>query len=135
MPADVIEATDDGVTDPQHPRIWHKVRGTPFDTISVQAINVPNWDNTQIYVGTQKGLYSSKDSGETWREVAPNIYNERSIVSIVSIVDPNGDRTIYVASTAIIGATPLERTVSKSKMTTVHWYLEGSSLRGIRFLP
>ena len=128
LPTDVIEATDADVTGTQNPRIWHKVRGTPFDTISVQAINVPNWDNTQVYIGTQKGLYSSKDSGETWREVSPNIYSERSIVSIVSIVDTNGDRTIYVASTAIIDATSSERTVSTPKATTVHWYLEGSSL-------
>ena len=128
LPADVIEATDDDVTDTQNPRIWHKVRGTPFDTISVQAINVPNWDHTQIYVGTQKGLYISKDSGETWREVAPNIYNERSIVSIVSIVDANGDKTIYVASTAIINERSSERSVSTPKTATVHWYLEGSSL-------
>ena len=128
LPTDVIEATDDDVTGTQHLKIWHKVRGTPFDTISVQAINVPHWDNTQVYVGTQKGLYSSKDSGETWREVAPNIYSERSIVSIVSIVDTNGDRTIYVASTAIIDATSSERTVPTPKVTTVPWYLEGSSL-------
>ena len=128
LPADVSEAIDDNVTSTQTPRIWHKMRGTPFDTISVQAIDVPNWDNTQIYVGTQKGLYSSKDLGQTWREVAPNIYNEKSITSIVSTVDTNDDRTIYVVSTAIIDETSSEQTVSTPKATTVHWYLEDSSL-------
>ncbi len=130
LPADVTEAIDGDVTDIQNvtPRIWHKVQATPFDTLSVQAINVPNWNNTQIYVGTQKGLYSSKNLGKTWREVAPQIYSERSIVSIVSIVDTNGDRTIYVASTAIIDAMPSERIVPMPTVATVHWYLEDSAL-------
>ena len=128
LPADVSEAIDDDGTRIQNPRMWHKVQGTPFDTLSVQAICVPNWDNTQIYVGTQKGLYSSKDLGQTWREVAPNIYSERSVVGIVSIVDTNGDKTIYVASTAIIDTIFTERTVPTPKATMVHWYLEDSSL-------
>ena len=130
LPADVPEAIVNDVKDIQNvtARIWHKVRGTPFDTISVQTINIPNWDNTQIYVGTEKGLYSSKDLGQTWREVAPNIYSERSIGSIVSIVDTNGDRTIYVASTAIIDTMSSERMVPTPKVTRVHWYLEDSSL-------
>lgn len=129
LPTDVSEAIDGEATSTQNikPKIWHKVQGTPFDTISVQTINVPNWDNTQIYVGTQKGLYSSRDLGRTWREVAPDTYSERSIVSIVSIVDTNGDRTIYVASAAI-DAMPSEGTVPTPKATTVHWYLADSSL-------
>ena len=128
LPSDATEAIGDDGTRIQNPRIWHKVQGTPFDSLSVQAISVPNWDNTQIYVGTQKGLYSSKDLGQTWREVAPNVYSERSIVSIVSIVDTNGDRTIYVASAAVVDTMPSEGTVPTPKATTVHWYLEDSSL-------
>ena len=130
LPADTTTAIGGDATNTQNvkPKVWHKVQGTPFDTISIQAINVPNWNNTQIYVGTQKGLYSSKDLGETWREVAPQIYSDRSIVSIVSVVDTNGDRAIYVASTAVIDAMPSERTVPTPKVTTVHWYLEDSSL-------
>ena len=134
VPADATEAIDDNVTRIQNPRIWHKMQGTPFDTLSIQAISVPNWDNTQIYVGTQKGLYSTKDLGQTWREVAPNTYGDRSIISIVSIVDTNGDRTIYVASTAISDAMPVGARASSPspsitpKATTVHWYLEDSSL-------
>ena len=133
---DTPEATNGDAINTQNikPKIWHKVQGTPFDTTSVQAINVPNWDNSQIYVGTQKGLYSSKDFGQTWREVAPNIYGERSIISIVSIVDTNDDRTIYVASTAIIdrmsaGASASPRSPSITPtVTTLHWYLADSSL-------
>ena len=130
LPADTTTAIGGDATNTQNvkPKVWHKVQGTPFDTISIQAINVPNWNNTQIYVGTQKGLYSSKDLGETWREVAPQIYSDRSIVSIVSVVDTNDDKAIYVASTAVIDATPSERTVPTPKVTTVHWYLEASSL-------
>ena len=110
------------------PKIWHKVAGTPFDTASVQATNIPIWDNAQIYVGTQKGLYNSKDSGQTWREVAPEIYAERSIVSIISVVDRNGDRITYVASTAAIETETPEQTIPLPMVTTVHWYLEDSSL-------
>ena len=110
------------------PKIWHRVEDTPFDTASVQAINIPNWDNTQIYVGTQKGLYVSRNSGQTWREVAPEIYAERSIVSIISVVDRNGDRITYVASTAVIETESPEQTIPPPTVTTVHWYLEDSSL-------
>ncbi len=130
LPADTTTAIGGDATNTQNvkSKVWHKVQGTPFDTISIQAINVPTWNNTQIYVGTQKGLYSSKDLGETWREVAPQIYSDRSIVSIVSVVDTNGDKAIYVASTAVIDAMPSERTVPTPKVTTVHWYLADSSL-------
>ena len=98
---------------------WHKVEGTPFDTVSVQAVNTPYWDSTRLYVGTQKGLYTSKDAGRTWSEVSPAIYGERAIVSVTSIQDTSGNRIIYVASTTQAGS---------ESATTVHWYLEGSSL-------
>lgn len=104
-------------------QIWHKVEGTPFDTTSVQAINVPHWNSNQLYVGTQEGLYTSKDSGRTWREVEPSIYSEKAIVSITSIEDADGNKTTYVASTPQDISTSLD-----SIETTVHWYLEGSSL-------
>ncbi|MCY3743149.1 MAG: AI-2E family transporter [Candidatus Poribacteria bacterium] len=91
-------------------QVWHKVEDTPFDTLSIQAINVPHWDDTQIYVGTQKGLYASNDAGETWNPVAPNIYSGRSVVSIISTTDTNGDRVTYVASTRQMDAEiPLEQ--------------------------
>ncbi len=91
-------------------QVWHKVENTPFDTLAIQAINVPHWDDTQIYVGTQKGLYASNDAGETWNPVAPNIYSDRSVVSIISTTDTNGDRVTYVASTRQMGAEiPLEQ--------------------------
>ena len=90
-------------------QVWHKVEDTPFDTLAIQAINVPHWDDTQIYVGTPKGLYASNNAGETWNPVAPNIYSDRSVVSIISTTD-NGDRVTYVASTRQIDTeTPLEQ--------------------------
>ena len=125
-PAEAIDGDAD--TQQIKPKIWHKIEGTPFDTTSVQTTSVPIWDNTQIYVGTQKGLYNSKDSGQTWREVAPEIYAERSIVSIISVVDRNGDRITYVASTAAIETESPEQTITPPTVTTVHWYLEDSSL-------
>ena len=126
-------------------QIWHKVEGTPFDTVSVQAINAPHWDSTRIYIGTPKGLYTSKDAGQTWTEVAPTIYGERSIVSITAVEDMQGNRTTYVASIA----KPNDETSPPDKgrgspsgkphtvdflggldsvTTTVHWHLEDSAL-------
>ncbi len=114
---EVIRA--DGNVQLIQPQSWHKVEGAPFDTASVQAVNTPHWDSTRIYVGTQKGLYTSRDAGRTWSEVAPTIYGEKSIVSVTSIEDTNGNRITYVASTAHNGS---------GSETTVYWYLEESSL-------
>ena len=97
-----VPSADDTETFGQSVRptqIWQKVKNTPFDTRSIQAINILQWDDTQIYVGTQKGLYTSNDAGETWRSVDPDIYSDRSIVSIISTADTDGARAIYVAST------------------------------------
>ena len=131
LPTDTTEAIDSDAASTQNitPKRWHKVEETPFDTVSVQATSIPIWDNTQLYVGTEKGLYNSPDSGKTWREVDLDIYDERSIISIISVVDINGDRVTYVASTAAIDTIPSEQTVPPQTVTTtVHWYLEGSSL-------
>lgn len=149
-------------------QVWHKVENTPFDTLAIQAINVPHWNDAQVYVGTQKGLYASNnagETGETWNPVAPNIYGDKSIVSIISTAD-NGHRVTYVASRQMDVETPLEQEESQTTAaetdtvpseqseqtdttstarkietetasqqtnaspikTTVHWYLEGSSL-------
>lgn len=124
LPPDEVEMIRaDGSIQKIQPQIWHKVEGTPFDTASIQAVNTPHWDSTQIYVGTQNGLYTSNDSGRTWRGVESTIYGEKSIVGITSIEDTNGDRTIYVAST-----TPPDSASTEPITTTVHWYLEDSSL-------
>ena len=134
LPRNGIEMVGmDGNIQRIHPRTWYKVEGTPFDTETVQAVNTPQWNSNQIYIGTQKGLYASNDSGRTWREVEPAIYGERSIVGIAAVEDSDGNRTTYVASTTqpnhetrppdktdLAGLEPME--------TAVHWYLEGSSL-------
>lgn len=122
----------DGI-DMQPPKVWQKVKGPPFDSISVQSLNIPNWDHTQIYVGTQKGLYKSRDSGQTWEEVTPELHDERSILSVISIVDRNGDRIIYVVSTRnpdseVPEKDSPEQTVSAASATTIHWHLEESNL-------
>ena len=96
-------------------QIWHKVKGTPFDTHSIKAINILQWDDTQIYVGTQKGLYTSNDAGETWQPVDPTIYSDRSIVGIVSTTDTNGARAIYVASS---GQPQIETPLPQEDSTT-----------------
>lgn len=101
---------------------WHKVEGTPFDTATIQAVHTPHWNSAHIYVGTENRLYTSNDSGRTWREVAPMIFDERSIVSITSIEESDGSRITYVASTPQSdpeSLMPIE--------TTIHWHLEGTS--------
>lgn len=103
---------DDG-NDASSTQIWHKVEDTPFDTLAIQAINVPHWDDAQVYVGTQKGLYASDNAGETWNPVAPNIYGDKSIVSIISAAD-NGHRVTYVASRQMDVETPLEQEESQT---------------------
>ena len=108
---------DENDADPT--QVWHKVEDTPFDTLAIQAINVPHWDDTQIYVGTQKGLYASNNAGETWNPVAPHIYSDRSVVSIISTTD-NGDRVTYVASTRQIDAEiPLEQEEIQTKAAEI----------------
>ncbi len=102
---------------------WHKVEDTPFATATIQAVNTPHWNSAHIYVGTQNGLYTSNDSGRTWRAVEPIIFDDRSIVSITDIEDSDGSRITYVASTPQPdpeSSMPLE--------TTIHWHLEGTSL-------
>ena len=124
LPRSGVEmVTADGKVRRIQSQVWHKVEGTPFDTTSVQAVNTPHWNSAWIYVGTQTGLYTSKDAGRTWNEVSPAIYGEKSIVSITSIEDVNGNRITYVASTTPVDSTPLEPIT-----TAVHWYLEGASL-------
>ena len=126
-PNETIEGEATNAEKPE-PKVWHKLKGTAFDTVPIQALNVPPWNNTEIYVGTPHGLYNSKDSGQTWQEVAPEIYTARSIVGITAAANTNGDRTVYVASTRNIDPTDSEQTTSEVPTTTVHWHLEGSSV-------
>ncbi len=95
FPVDDTETLEQGASPIQ---LWHKVTGTPFDTRSIKAINILRWDDTQIYVGTQKGLYASNDAGETWTPVDPTVYSDRSIISIISTTYTDGSRGIYVTS-------------------------------------
>ena len=104
------------------PKTWHKVAGTPFDAISIRALNVPSWDRTQIYVGTQQGLYRSQDSGQTWEAVAPELYETREVISIAA-----GNRTVYVASRALVEMTPSEEADAPPTPTQVHRYSEESA--------
>ncbi|MDE0085238.1 MAG: AI-2E family transporter [Candidatus Poribacteria bacterium] len=64
---------------------WTKIKANKFDTRSVQAINTPSWNSNIIYVGTDKGLFFSENSGDTWVEEESNKIVGRSIVDITSI--------------------------------------------------
>jgi len=153
---DLIEAEpgdSESVVTPPNNVVWAKVEGTPFDNLSVETVSIPTWNPTQIYVGTENGLYSSNDSGETWHEVAPDTFSGQLIVSVVSAEDtPENTKNIYVASTLKTeqkrtGTTappvPTEQgakenaqdaSMQDATMTNVHWHLENSSL-GWELLP
>ena len=91
---------------------WTKIDANIFDTRPVQAINTPSWNSNIIYVGTNKGLFFSDDSGETWGEEKSYKIVGSSIVHITSIEKYEGasddvpkyfkrkDIPMYVASIA-----------------------------------
>lgn len=64
---------------------WTKIITNVFDDLVVQAINTPSWNSNLIYVGTNKGLFFSENSGDTWVEEESNKIVDRSIVDITSI--------------------------------------------------
>ena len=87
---------------------WTKIQTDVFDDYSIQVINAPSWDPELIYVGTDKGLFESTDSGDKWKRVEfgdseDRSSEERSIVSITSIEKfeegNRKNRYIYVVST------------------------------------
>ena len=87
---------------------WTKIQTDVFDDYSIQSINAPSWDPELIYVGTDKGLFESTDSGDKWKRVEfgdseDRSSEERSIVSITSIEKfeegNRKNRYIYVVST------------------------------------
>lgn len=136
-----IEADDtESTVTPPNNLVWAKVEGTPFDNLSVETISIPTWNPTQIYVGTENGLYSSNDSGETWGEVAPDTFIDRFIGSVVSIEDPaENTKNIYVASTVnseqtanlpenAIKENAQNASTQDAIVTAVHWHLEDSPL-------
>lgn len=80
---------------------WKKIKTRFFDNQTIQAINAPSWDPTLIYVGTNKGLYESKDEWQEWTKIKLDEVGDRNIVSISTIerFDKNRlNRHIYVAS-------------------------------------
>ena len=82
---------------------WTKIQTDVFDDYSIQSINAPSWDPELIYIGTDKDLFESKDSGDKWKRVEFGDSEERSIVSITSIEKfeegNRKNRYIYVVST------------------------------------
>ena len=70
--------------------IWKKVENTPFGNLSVQAINIPSWDSTHIYVGTSEGLFKSEDSAKNWSTLESTMFGALSIISVVSLEDTPG---------------------------------------------
>ena len=103
---------------------WTKIKANTFDTRSVQTINTPSWNSKLIYVGTNKGLFFSNNSGDTWVEDESDKIAGSSIVHITSIEKYEGARDeipkyferkdipMYVAS---IASTDQDTSLSKEK--------------------
>ena len=88
---------------------WKKIVTRFFDNQTIHAINAPSWDPTLIYVGTNKGLYESKDDWQEWTKIKLDESGDRNIVSIStierfednpkdSVIHNRLNRFIYVAS-------------------------------------
>ncbi len=97
--------TEDSLITPTEELIWTKINATLFDNQSIQSINIPSWDPSLIYVGTEKGLYkgvyTTLDSIEQWSRVKIDGSEKRVIVSINSIESfekARKTRTIYAVS-------------------------------------
>ncbi|MCE2400973.1 AI-2E family transporter [Candidatus Poribacteria bacterium] len=100
--------TEDSLITPTEDLIWTKINATRFDNQSIQSVNIPSWDSSLIYVGTEtglyKGVYTNTDSIEQWSRVAIDGEEERPIVSINSIdrfERARRTRSIYVVSTTL----------------------------------
>ena len=113
--------TEDSLITPTEDLIWRKINATLFDNQSIQAVNIPSWDSSLIYVGTEtglyKGVYTNADSIEQWSPVAIGNSKERSIVSINSIEkfeDTRRTRTIYVVSAIVKTEPAAEQTSTKT---------------------
>ncbi len=94
--------------------IWKKINATRFNDRSIEAINIPSWDPSLVYVGTETGLYmgtySDDDIVEQWKNVKD--IPDSFIVSMSSIErfsDTRKTRTIYLAGKRIETETPLEQ--------------------------
>ena len=97
--------TEGSLINPPEDLIWKRINATRFDDRSIEAINIPSWNNALVYVGTEtglfKGLYSDDDIVEQWQRVEIENVTDRPIVSICSIERYAGTRktrTIYLAS-------------------------------------
>ena len=80
--------------------VWTKIETNIFDTRPVQAINTPSWNSELIYVGTNKGLYFSEDSGEEWDDEISAPFHNQSIIHITSIEKYDVKREDIPKSTA-----------------------------------
>lgn len=97
--------TEYSLINPPEELTWKKTNATRFDDRIIEAINIPSWNNSLVYVGTEtglfKGLYSDDDIVEQWQHVEIESPEDRPIVSIRSIERFAGTRktrTIYLVS-------------------------------------
>ena len=102
--------------------IWQKLTNVPFKNSPIQTVETPVWNQKLIYVGTDRALYESSNSGISWGKIDIDKAGNRSINSIVSIERFENNRkklNVYVAST-------LSKTDEKTKenihTTEVHQY-------------
>ena len=80
---------------------WVQIGVDTFDGKSIQAIAIPPWNLAQLLVGTDAGLFSSEDRGETWTEIRIDQFVEvpQSKISIRSVAcSSDRSKSVYVVS-------------------------------------
>ena len=94
---------DGSLIDPPEGLIWKKINATRFNDRSIEAVNIPSWNPSLVYVGTEAGLfegtYSDDDIVEQWKKV--DDIPQSNIVNISSIERFSGTRktrTSYLVS-------------------------------------
>ena len=80
---------------------WVQIGADTFAGKSIQAIAIPPWNLAQLYVGTDVGLYSSKDRGATWNEIRVDQFVEvpQNKISIQSVAcSSDKTKSVYIVS-------------------------------------
>lgn len=103
---------------------WTKINATRFNDRSIEAVNIPSWDSSLVYVGTEtglfKGVYSDDDIVEQWKGVES--IPDNSIIGISSIERFSGTRktrTSYLAGKRIEIETEIDQNETNENSVSI----------------